>query len=68
MFLVQVQSFGTDTTYEIRILHQCGKELKLKVGKFWGLIPIFVKVTGEKLVVGGSLSRPPPPFPLSLIG
>ena len=53
MFLVQVQSFGTDTTYEIRILHQCGKRLKLKVGKFWGLIPIFVKVTGEKLVVGG---------------
>ena len=25
------------------------KELKLKVRKFWGLIPIFVEVTEEKL-------------------
>ena len=25
------------------------KGLKLKVGKFWGLIPMFVEVTGEKL-------------------
>ena len=29
------------------------KELKQKVRKFWGLIPAFVEVTGEKLV--GSL-------------
>ena len=28
-----------------------GKGLKLKVRKFKGLIPTFVKVTGEKLVV-----------------
>ena len=27
------------------------KGLKLKVRKFWGLIPTFVEVTGEKLVV-----------------
>ena len=27
-----------------------GKELKLKVTKFWGLIPTFVEVIGEKLV------------------
>ena len=26
------------------------KELKVKVRKFWGLIPRFVEVTGEKLV------------------
>ena len=26
------------------------KGLKLKVRKFWGLIPTFVEVTGEKLV------------------
>ena len=31
-------------------LHQCGKSLKLKVRKFWGLIPTFVEVTGENLV------------------
>ena len=29
------------------------KGLKLKVRKFWGLIPTFVEVTGEKLVVVG---------------
>ena len=29
------------------------KRLELKVRKFWGLIPTFVEVTGEKLVVGG---------------
>ena len=28
------------------------EELKLKVRKCWELIPTFVKVTGEKLVVG----------------
>ena len=35
------------------------KGLKLKVRKFWRLIPTFVEVTGEKLVVGGGL----PPLP-----
>ena len=35
------------------------KELKLKVRKFWGLIPTFVEVTGEKLV---GLFAPPLPF------
>ena len=29
------------------------KRLKLKVGKFRGLIPTFLEVTGKKLVVGG---------------
>ena len=28
------------------------KGLKLKVGKFWGLTPTFVEVTGEKPVGG----------------
>ena len=31
------------------------KRLKLKVRKFWGLIPMFVEVTGEKLVGGAFL-------------
>ena len=35
------------------------KGLKLKARKFWGLIPTFVEVTGEKLVGGGVC---PPPF------
>ena len=28
------------------------KRLEIKVRKFWGLIPTFVKVTGEKLLGG----------------
>ena len=35
------------------------KGLKLKVRKFWGLIPMFVEVRGEKLVEG--LFAPPLP-------
>ena len=35
-----------------------GKVLKLKVRKFWELIPTFVEVTGEK-PVGGGLFAPP---------
>ena len=31
------------------------KGLTLKVKKFWGLIPTFVEVTGEKLVGGEDL-------------
>ena len=34
------------------------KGLKLKVRKFWRLIPVFVKVTGEKLVRGAFLFPP----------
>ena len=34
------------------------KGLKLKVRKFWGLIPMFVEVTEEKLV-GGFFAPPP---------
>ena len=35
------------------------KVLKLKIRKFWRLIPTFVEVTGEKLVGGGF-----PPLPV----
>ena len=38
------------------------KGLKLKVRKFWGLIPMFVEVTEEKLV-GGFFAPPTPPHP-----
>ena len=36
------------------------KRLKLKVKKFWGLIPMFAEVIGEKLV--GDFLPPPPPI------
>ena len=43
------------------------KGSKRKVRKFWGLIPPFVKVTGENLVEGGGAFcapiLPPPPHP-----
>ena len=35
-----------------------GKGLKLKVRKFWGLIPTFVEVTEEKLVGEGDFGPP----------
>ena len=47
MLLVQVSRFGTDARYGLDILQQVEKELKLKVRKFWELIPAFVEVTGE---------------------
>ena len=37
-----------------------GIKLKLKVRKFWGLIPAFIEVTGEKLVRGGRMFAGPP--------
>ena len=39
------------------------KRLKLKVRKFWGLIPMFVEGTGEKLLRrgGGLFALPPHP-------
>ena len=43
------------------------KELKLKVKKFWGLIPTFVEVTGEKLVEEGRGGRFWPPTILNRV-
>ena len=42
----------------IKVLPQCGTELKLKVRKIWGLIPSFLEVAWEKLI-GGSFTHPP---------
>ena len=43
------------------------KGLKLKVRKFWWLIPTFVEVTGEKLVGGPFCPLPPSPRMLNRI-
>ena len=47
------------------------KGLKLKVKKFWGLIPKFVEVTGEKFVgrwgAFCQCPRPPPPVILDRV-
>ena len=39
------------------------KGFKLKVRKFYGLVPTFVEVTGEKLVGREGLFALPPPHP-----
>ena len=39
-------------TLTLKFYTSVAKELKLKFRKFWGLIPTFVEVTGEKLVKG----------------
>ena len=38
------------------------KGLKLKVKKFYGLVPTFVEVAGEKMVGKGPFCSPPPPI------
>ena len=46
----------------LKVYTSLSKGLKLKVRKFWGLIPTFVEFTGEKLV-GGTFLLPSPPTP-----
>ena len=42
----------------LKLYTSVAKRLKLKAKKFWGLIPTFVEVTGEKLI-GGTFSTSP---------
>ena len=41
-------ALGTNLIFYISV----AKGLKVKVRKFWGIIPTFVEITGEKLVGG----------------
>ena len=43
----------------LKFYNSVAKGLKLNVRKFWGLIPTFVKVTGENGEVGGGFLVPP---------
>ena len=47
--------------YGLEILHQCGKRVKTKCQKVFGLIPTFVEATEEKLV-GGDFLLPHPEY------
>ena len=58
--MVQVQQLGLELGTKLKFYTIVEKELELKVRKFWGLIPTFVEVTGEKLV-GGHFTLPPHP-------
>ena len=48
-------SLGLALGTNLKFYTSVAKELKLKVRRFWGLIPTFVEITGEKLVRGGPL-------------
>ena len=51
-------NLGPTLGANLKFYSSVAKELKLKVRKFWGLIPTFVEVTGEKLVGGRFLLTP----------
>ena len=55
---MKFDNLGLALGTNLKFYTNVAKELKLKVRKFCGLIPMFVEVTGEKLV-GGSFSPPP---------
>ena len=48
-------ALGTD----LKFYTNMAKGLKLKGRKFWGLIPTFVEVTGEKLIGEDLFALPP---------
>ena len=52
-------NFGLALGMNLKFYTSVEKRLKLKVTKFWRLVPTFLEVTGEKLVGGAFL--PPPP-------
>ena len=54
----QFNNVGLALRMVLEFCASLGKWLKLKFREFWGLIPMFVEVTGENLVVG-SLFAPP---------
>ena len=51
-FKLRFNNLGLALTMALEFHTSVTKNLKLKARKFWGLIPSFVKVTGEKLVRG----------------
>ena len=51
---------GLALAMTLKFYTSVAKRLKLKVRKFWELIPTFVEITGEKLV--GGAFRPPLPI------
>ena len=53
---VSIKGLALDVA--LKFCNSEAKALKLKVRKFWGIIPTYVEITGEKLV--GSLFAPSP--------
>ena len=64
----EFNNLGLALGMNLKFYINVAKGLKLKVRKFYGSVPTFVEVTGEKLV-GGILPAPSPyPPPASWIG
>ena len=51
-------NLGLALSISLKFYSNVAKELKLKVRKFWELIPTFIEVTGEKLVGGEAFCTP----------
>ena len=56
--LFKFNNLGLALGMTLKLYNNVAKGSKLKVGKFWGLIPTSVEVRGEKLV-GGVFTLPP---------
>ena len=54
-------NLGVALGTNLKFYTSVAKGLKLNARKFWGLIPTFVEVTGEKLVWGFFGPPPHPP-------
>ena len=52
-FWFKFNNLGLVIGMALKVYTSESQGLKLQVRKFWGLIPTFVEVTGEKLVGGG---------------
>ena len=60
--MVQAKLFETGIRCGLKFLCQFGNRvIKLKVRKFWGIVPMFEEAAGEKLL-GGVFLPPLPPF------
>ena len=64
--MVQLNNLGVALEMVLKFYTSVENGFKLKVRKFWGLIPTFVEVTGEKLVGGPFCTPAPPPQTLIL--
>ena len=60
----KLNNLGVAPGTNLKFYTSLSKGLKLKVRKFFGLIPTFVEVTGEKLVGGPFCHPPSPPTPI----
>ena len=56
--MFKFNNLGLAIAMSLKFYISVARRLKLKFKKFWGLVPTFLEVTGEKLV--GGLFAPPP--------